>query len=130
MRQHFVICVHQAPVGSQSAYHALRFAQAVIELGHEIDQVFFYQDAVQHANAFLSIPSDELNLADAWRALSDVQKIPLICCVGAGTRRGVVGDDMHHAEQDSTYNLAQGFRLAGLAEWVQAVESADKVIQF
>ena len=88
MRQHFVICVHHAPIGSQSAYHALRFAQAVIEQGHVIDQVFFYQDAVQHANALLSVPSDELNLTDAWRTLSEAQQIPLVCCVGAGARRG------------------------------------------
>lgn len=115
----YVLAVKSPVYGKQGAYVAYRFAQALLEKGHEINQIFFFQDGVTNGNGFTDPASDEVNLTGKWRQLAESSGISLHLCISAAARRGVV-------EQ----NLAPPFVLAGLGEFSQAVLAADRLITF
>ncbi|MDE3971460.1 sulfurtransferase complex subunit TusD, partial [Glaesserella parasuis] len=75
------------------------------------------QDGVSNANQLIDPASDELNLVEAWKTLAQSHRLPLHLCITAAQRRGIV-------EQ----NLAEGFTLAGLGEFSQAVFTADRLL--
>lgn len=120
MQQCFVLCVHQAPWGGCRSQLALRFARAALAAGHQIQQVFFYQDGVHHADGMRVVPRDEVDLVQAWQALQQTHNLALVCCIGAAQKRGVCAES----------SLVEGFELEGLGAWVQAIEQADKVVEF
>ncbi|MDG6895205.1 sulfurtransferase complex subunit TusD [Volucribacter amazonae] len=122
----YVLVVKQAVYGSQGAFLAYQFAQALLVAGHQLNQIFFYQEGVSHGNAFVYPANDEFNLTHAWQQLSQQYQVPLHLCIAAAQRRGVV--DEHSAFNPQQTNLAEGFQLAGLGEFSQALLTADRVI--
>ncbi|MFI3247483.1 MAG: sulfurtransferase complex subunit TusD [Ferrimonas sp.] len=127
----FVVFVNGAAYGSQHAHSALQFCTAVIAGGHQLTQVFFYQEGVHNASALLSPAADEPSLILGWQQLAQ-QGVALVCCASAALRRGVV-DDAAAAELAVPHpqgNLTAPFRLGGLGEYVTAANDADRVVQF
>ncbi|MBY6185422.1 sulfurtransferase complex subunit TusD [Marinobacter hydrocarbonoclasticus] len=125
----FVIFVNGSAYGSQYAYSALRFAEAALDAGHEVRQVFFYQDGVQNASRLLCPASDELNLSQRWDALHQ-RGVPLVSCVSAGLRRGVIDVEAAEDADLDAANLSASFILGGLGEYVTAAAGADRTVQF
>jgi tRNA 2-thiouridine synthesizing protein D len=125
----FVILIQGPAYGSQHAYSALRFIEAAIELGHEVSQVFFYQDGIYNASSLLCPAADELKVSARWRNLSK-QNIKLVCCVSAALRRGIADKQASHEESLLSDNLSDDFTLGGLGEFVLASQQADRVVQF
>ena len=130
MSTSFVIIVYQAPFGHASAYHALRFAETVITMGHRIEQVFFYQDGTLHANALIHPPMDEINLQQRWQTLQQQAGFPLHCCVSAAVKRGVVSSEDQQDCALPTHNLAAGFTNVGLPALMEAMAQAEQVVEF
>lgn len=122
----YVLVVKQPIYGSQGAFLAYQFAQALIQQQHQISQIFFYQAGVNNGNAFVYPANDEFNLQQAWQQLAKQHNIPLHLCIAAAQRRGVVNSQS--AQTKEQQNLAQGFQLAGLGEFSQALLLADRVI--
>lgn len=129
MTQRFVLIVNCDPQ-SQGAHCALKFATALLDAGHILTQVFFYQAGIYASNSLNSPASDELNLLSQWQQLQQTHRVELITCVAASLRRGVVDKELANQQQLAAYNLADGFRLGGLGEFVIASASADKLVQF
>ncbi|MBY5920500.1 sulfurtransferase complex subunit TusD [Ferrimonas balearica] len=125
----FVIFVNGPAYGTQHAYSALRFAEAALEAGHQVRQVFFYQDGVQNASRLLCPASDELDLAARWQRLHE-RGIPLVSCVSAGLRRGVIDVEAAEDAELDAANLSACFILGGLGEYVTAAATADRTVQF
>ncbi|QIW15200.1 tRNA 2-thiouridine(34) synthase TusD [Pasteurellaceae bacterium RH1A] len=123
----YVLAIKSPVYGSQAAYLAYQFAQVLLEEGHEIRQVFFFQNGVSHANSLINPASDEFNLQTAWQNLAQTHRLSLHLCIAAAQRRGVVNQETAKNGED---NLAQGFTLAGLGEFSQAVLEADRLITF
>lgn len=94
-----------------------RFIQASIQLGHRIDQVFLYGNAVLSAMPEPDLPADEPDEAAKLAKVCLEANIPLLYCATAAEKRGVL-----HARA--------GYTLAGLAEFGMRLASADKLIQF
>ncbi len=116
--------------GSQSARSAYQFAQAVIEQGHTLFSVFFYQDGVSNGTS-LSVPAnDEFDLVKGWQELAQQHQVRLETCVAAALRRGVVSQDEANQHQLSQYNLAPDFTQAGLGSLAEAMLTQDRVVQF
>ncbi|MDE3960482.1 sulfurtransferase complex subunit TusD [Glaesserella parasuis] len=113
----YVLAVKHGVYGSQGAYLAYQVAQALLAQGHRIEQIFFFKDGVSNANQLIDPASDELNLVEAWKSLAQSHRLSLHLCIAAAQRRGIV-------EQ----NLAEGFTLAGLGEFSQAVFTADRLL--
>ncbi|MHA7230257.1 sulfurtransferase complex subunit TusD [Vibrio campbellii] len=126
----YTLVVNGPVYGSQSARSAYQFAQAVIEQGHTLVSVFFYQDGVTNGTA-LSVPAnDEFDLTKAWQSLAQQHDVRLETCVAAALRRGIVSEDeayQHGLEQN---NLATGFEQAGLGSLAEAMLTQDRVVQF
>ena len=124
----YVIAVKQPVYGAQGAFLAYQFAQELITQGHEIRQIFFFQDGVSNGNEFVYPANDEFNLIKAWQQFSQQHNVPLHLCVAASQRRGIV--DKLTALSPEQHNLAEGFVIAGLGEFSQAVLKADQLITF
>lgn len=106
---------------SQSLASALQFAKAALQLGNTIEHVFLYQDAVYNVAADIDLPSDEADLSIELAAFCQQHEIPLLFCITAAEKRGVV----------STEKPAKaGYTAAGLAEFAMRQTNIDKLIQF
>jgi tRNA 2-thiouridine synthesizing protein D len=94
---------------------ALRFAQQAIAAGQQINCVFFYRSAVNHAKTELSGSAQALQ--QKWQSWSTQQQVPLIVCHTVAERMGLS-------------DFAPGYQDAGLTALVQAMASADRTLQF
>ena len=66
MSLNYVLVVSAPVYGRQASLSAYRFAQAVIEKGHTLTRVFFYQDGVSNASSLTVPANDEFDLVAAW----------------------------------------------------------------
>jgi len=112
------LCIQQAPALIGASMHALRYAQAAVAQQHAIQQVFFYQAGVLHADSRASLPTDEPDMTQAWINFSAEHQVPLVVCHTLGERLGVA-ESMHPQ-----------FSSAGLTEFLVAVAESEKVVQF
>ena len=113
----------------QSGYSAWRFCRAALDAGHEISQIFFYQDGVTQGSA-LSVPlSDEFDMLAAWAELAE-RGIELVVCVSAGERRGMVSVEQISDLGLEQYNLHKNFTVAGLGVLHRASLAADRTVTF
>lgn len=115
----YVLAIKSEGFGSQGATLAYQFAEQLLLSGHEISQIFFFQQGIHNAHKWISPASDELNLLEKWQSLAKTHRLSLHLCISAAQRRGVV-------EQ----NLAEPFVLAGLGEFSHAVLKADRLLTF
>ncbi|ELI1598457.1 sulfurtransferase complex subunit TusD [Vibrio alginolyticus] len=126
----YTLVVNGPVYGSQSARSAYQFAKAVIEQGHQLVSVFFYQDGVTNGTA-LSVPAnDEFDLNKAWQSLAKEHSVLLETCVAAALRRGIVSEEEANQHGLVQNNLADGFEQAGLGSLAEAMLTQDRVVQF
>ncbi|MGF1681014.1 sulfurtransferase complex subunit TusD [Photobacterium minamisatsumaniensis] len=130
MSLNYVLVIEGPAYGDQSARTAYLFAEALLEEGHRLSRIFFYQDGVYNGSSLTAPASDEFDLVAAWQALAKQHDIELQTCVAAALRRGVVSEQEAEQNQLSGHNLATGFEQAGLGGLAEAMLTADRVIQF
>lgn len=127
----FAIQVNSGHSGHPAAWAGLRFATAAIAAGHQVLRVFFYQDGVYQAMRHISPPDDEANSSRAWSELAAKQGLDLVVCISAAQRRGLLCDDEARRQGlPEGIWLADGFRIAGLGQWLEATLQADRCITF
>jgi len=126
----FPIAIHGAPFSHQGAQSAYRFALATLAAGHRIGRIFFYQDGVHNGNRLITPAQDELNLPDCWQTLAEQHEIELVVCIAAAARRGVLDQREAARHQHPAANLAPGFTLSGLGQWIDALAESDRFIAF
>lgn len=119
-----LLLITSAP-SSIHAWHALGLAQALKEKKQEF-RVFFYQDGVAVANNVQWTPDDQRNIAIEWAKLD----IRLPVCVSAALARGITDQENAQRHALHSHNLAQGFELVGLGELADAVQTAERILQF
>lgn len=76
----YVLAVKGEVYGSQAAYLAYQFAEQLLASGHEIRQIFFFQNGVSNANMLVNPASDEVNLVEHWK---NWQKTTACRCISA-----------------------------------------------
>jgi tRNA 2-thiouridine synthesizing protein D len=113
------IMITEGPFTHQASDTAYRFAVAALAKGHEIYRVFFYNDGVYNANKLSEPQSDDRNLVALWSKLGTENKLDLVVCVAAALRRGIKEEI-----------LADGFRISGLGQFVEAGIQADRMVVF
>lgn len=126
----FALMVTGPAYGSQQASSAYQFARTVLECGHELGSIFFYQEGVSNANALTSPASDEFDLVRAWQHLHDEHRVELHICVAAALRRGVVDQNEAKLRGLTEANLQAGFSLSGLGALAEAALTCDRMVQF
>lgn len=125
----FAIAVF-SPAHAPSSRRALRFAEAVLEGGHDITRLFFYQDGVHSASANIVAPQDEIDVAAQWRAFIQNHRLDAVVCIAAALRRGVLNLEEAQRYQRPAANLPAPWELSGLGQLHEAAQLADRLICF
>jgi tRNA 2-thiouridine synthesizing protein D len=126
----FAIVVSGPVYGTQAASSAYRFVQAVLNSGHAIRGVFFYQDGVMNASYLHAPATDEADLHQLWCELATQHKLLLHVCVSAAQRRGILDDVTASEAGKEIGNVKYPFALSGLGQLAEMLLTADRVVRF
>lgn len=126
----YAIQINVSPYASDAGVVAFRFIQAALQAQHQIVQVFFYQEGIGHALRYAAPPDDEWHLTANWSALAREHGIDLLVCISAAQRRGLLCADEARRQGATDDALAEGFRIGGLGQWVEATLKADRCLVF
>jgi tRNA 2-thiouridine synthesizing protein D len=122
--------VNEGPYQHQSADSAYQFTKAALDKGHEISRVFFYHDGVNTGTRYGVPPQDDRNITQLWSELSKKHSLDLVVCVAAAQRRGILDADEARRHGKSGDNIADGFRISGLGQLIEAGIQADRLVVF
>ena len=126
----FTLIVTANPFSGSEHQQAQSFALAALIAGHNIQRIFFYQDAVLCANDRINPPQGQASTADAWLAIHKAHGIPLQLCIANSIRRGMVNQQESDRYKLNGATLRDGFELTGLGEMAEAVTLCDRVVEF
>ena len=126
----YSIQINASPYQSNSGETAYQFIKSALDMGHEIIRVFFYQEGVYHAFKYATPPDDEVQIVTRWSALAREYDIDLVVCISAAQRRGLLEANEARRQGKMDNDVADGFRIAGLGLWVEAMLEADRFIEF
>ncbi len=126
----YAIQINASPYSSGCGETAYQFIHAVIENKHQVFRVFFYFEAIYQAFQFMTPPDDEVDLVQRWSKLAEIYHIDLVICISAAQRRGLLFEDEAKRRNKVDNELAEGFRISGLGQLVEAMLEADRFIVF
>lgn len=126
----YTLLLTQAPLSNGSHYLALDFARAAVATGHQVKNIFFYQEATYVALNGQTPIQGQTPLANEWLTLASEHNIELQVCIANAIRRGLVDDNEQQRYQLPAITLAAGFKLVGLGEIASSYREVDHVIQF
>ena len=126
----FSIVIYAAPYSAESAATALRFAQSLIEQGHELYRLFFFGDGVHNASKLTVVAQDEINLQQQWSKLIEKHDIDSVICVSSALRRGVLDQTEADRHELGTASAYESSEVAGLGQLVDAALYSDRVVNF
>ncbi|HIA08010.1 MAG TPA: sulfurtransferase complex subunit TusD [Chromatiaceae bacterium] len=126
----FGIQVNEGPYQHQAADSAYNFAKAAIDAGHEIFRIFFYHDGVNNGTRLTTPPQDDRNIVKRWSELAADHNVDLVICVAAAQRRGICDADESKRNGKDADNLAEGFRISGLGQLIEAGIESDRLLVF
>jgi tRNA 2-thiouridine synthesizing protein D len=118
----FALLINSAPHSAQ-ADAAFRFARAAAGHGYRIIRVFFHGEGVYHALPPPIMGGNEKSLTARWTELARTADVDLVLCSAAAERRGVW-------DSESGRPVAEGFRVGGLGQWVEACLQAERILSF
>ena len=93
-------------------------------------RVFFYHDGVNNGTRLTTPPQDDRHITNRWSDLAKEHDLDLVVCVAAAQRRGIVDDDEQRRNSKDANNIAEGFRISGLGQLIEAGIQADQLISF
>ena len=126
----FAVLVNEGPYTHQASDSAWHFTRAALNLGHEVMRVFFYHDGVNNGTRLTTPPQDDRHITNRWTELAKEHDLDLVVCVAAAQRRGIVDDDEQRRNKKDANNIADGFRISGLGQLIEAGIQADQLISF
>jgi len=124
------VLVNEGPYQHQASDSAFQFVKAAIESGHEIFRVFFYHDGVNNGTRLTTPPQDDRHIQKRWSELATEHNLDLVLCVAACQRRGLVDKDEMERNGKDADNIAEGFRISGLGQLIEAGVESDRLITF
>lgn len=126
----FAIQINEGPYQHQASDSAYQFAKAALAKGHTIFRVFFYHDGVNNATRLAVPPQDDRNITQQWMALQKEHDLDLVVCIAAAQRRGILDENEMTRQGKDAYNIAEGFRISGLGQLIEAGIEADRLLVF
>lgn len=126
----FSIQINEGPYQHQASDTAYQFAKATIAAGHEIFRIFFYHDGVNNATRLAVPPQDDRNIAKQWSELAKEHNLDMVVCIAAAQRRGIMDADEAKRQGLDANNIAEGFRISGLGQLIEAGIESDRLIVF
>ena len=126
----FSIVIYAAPYSTESAATALRFAESLIQQGHELYRLFFFGDGVHNASKLTVVAQDEINLQLQWSKLIEEHDIDSVICVSSALRRGVLDQTEADRYGLGTASAYESSEVAGLGQLIDASLHSDRVVNF
>jgi tRNA 2-thiouridine synthesizing protein D len=126
----FSLVVFAAPDGDTSSLTALSFARALLEKGHDIYRIFFYQRGVYHGSTLPVYPQDETDINQAWQSFIAEKELDGVICIASAVKRGILNTDEAERYERSAANFSDSYSLSGLGQWVDACVHSDRVVSF
>jgi tRNA 2-thiouridine synthesizing protein D len=126
----YAIQINASPNNSNSGYSAYQFIIAALKKKHEIFRVFFYYEGIYHAFKYSTPADDELQMIKKWSELATEQGLDLVVCISAAQRRGLLCDDEAKRQGKVDKDVAEGFRISGLGQLLEAILVTDRFIEF
>ena len=126
----FAVVVNEGPYTHQASDTAFQFVKAALGGGHEVMRVFFYHDGVNNGTRLTTPPQDDRNIVNRWAELASEHELDLVVCVAAAQRRGIVDQDEQKRNSKDANNIADGFRISGLGQLIEAGIQADRLVSF
>ena len=126
----FSIVIFAAPYSTESAATALRFAESLIQQGHELYRLFFFGDGVHNASKLTVVAQDEINLQRQWSKLIEEHDIDSVICVSSALRRGVLDQAEAERHELGTASAYESSQVAGLGQLIDAALHSDRVVNF
>lgn len=124
------VLVNEGPYQHQASDSAYQFVKAAIDSGHEVMRVFFYHDGVNNGTRLTTPPQDDRHIQQRWSALARDNDVDLVLCVAACQRRGMVDEGEAERNGKDATNIAEGFRISGLGQLIEAGIEADRLVTF
>ncbi|MCL4132671.1 UNVERIFIED_CONTAM: hypothetical protein GTU68_046336 [Idotea baltica] len=124
------VLVNEGPYQHQASDSAYQFVMAAIGAGHEVLRVFFYHDGVNNGTRLTTPPQDDRHIQKRWSAVASEHSVDLVLCVAACQRRGLVDDGEAKRNSKDATNIAEGFRISGLGQLIEAGVEADRLVTF
>ena len=124
------IQINEGPYQHQASDSAYQFAKAALAKGHEIYRIFFYHDGVNNATRLAVPPQDDRNITNQWIELQKEHELDLVVCIAAAQRRGLLDEDEAKRQGKDANNIAEGFRISGLGQLIDAGIEADRLVVF
>jgi tRNA 2-thiouridine synthesizing protein D len=126
----FSIQINEGPYQHQASDSAYQFAKAALAKGHELFRVFFYHDGVNNATRLAIPPQDDRNITQMWTELQKEHNLDLVVCIAAAQRRGLIDEDEMKRQGKDANNIAEGFRISGLGQLIEAGIESDHLVTF
>lgn len=126
----FSIQINEGPYQHQASDSAYQFAKAALAKGHELFRVFFYHDGVNNATRLAIPPQDDRNITQLWTELQKEHNLDLVVCIAAAQRRGLIDEDEMKRQGKDANNIAEGFRISGLGQLIEAGIESDHLVTF
>ena len=126
----FALQINASPTLSPASWTAYRYTQTLLEQRHDVFRVFFYHDGIYHALKTVTTPDDEPSLVTQWGQLAQTYGLDLVVCISAAQRRGILSEDEMKRQNLSDILLADGFRLGGLGQLIEATLVAERFLVF
>jgi len=126
----FAVLVNEGPYQHQASDSAYHFVAAACTAGHQVLRVFFYHDGVNNGTRLTTPPQDDRHIQQRWTDLAREHGLDLVLCVAACQRRGIVDEDEMKRNSKDAHNVAEGFRISGLGQLVEAGIEADRLVTF
>ena len=126
----FSLLITGAPCSSQAPYSAWRFANTLIEEGHELYRVFLQGDGVLLASRLTVFPTDELNITKQWSALIRENNVDAVVCISSALKRGIIDEGEAQRHDLLSSSLAEEFTISGLGQLIDATVQSDRLVTF
>jgi len=126
----FTVQVNEGPYQHQASDTAYHFTKAALEKGHEIFRVFFYHDGVNNGTRLTTPPQDDRNITQRWSELAEKHNLDMVVCIAAAQRRGLLDEDEAKRQGKDANNIAEGFRISGLGQLIEAGIESDRLVTF
>lgn len=122
--------INEGPYQHQSSDSAYHFVKACLDKGQEIFRVFFYHDGVNNGTRLTTPPQDDRHIQQRWTNLAKEHDLDLVVCVAAAQRRGIVDEGEAERNSKDATNIAEGFRISGLGQLIEAGIQSDRLVVF
>ncbi len=126
----YSLLVLSSPCSGQGSATAVRFAQAVLNRGHQIHRVFFLDDGTLAGAGAIITPQDESNTVQQWAELGTQNNIELIVCVSSALRRGLLDASEADRYEKGAATIHPAFEISGLGQLIDATIASDRMITF